>query len=82
MDLHKVVNTKFRLMIKYNYTPAKLQRGIKNPAGFDLLQQTMMRSSGCSRPAVPPKAPSKSEGKGVEGSKGQNGGRGHSAVSQ
>lgn len=70
MELHNVVNVKFRLMIKYNYTPAKPQRGIKNPAGFDLLQQTVMRSSGCNRPAVPPE--SLSEGKRVEGSKGQN----------
>lgn len=61
---------KFRLMIKYHYTPAKPQRGIKTPAGTDLLQQTVMRSSGCRRPAVPPKSLSK--GKGIEGSKGQN----------
>lgn len=54
MDLYNIVNVKFRLMIKYNYTAAKPLRGIKNPAGFDLLQQTVMRSSGCSRPAVSP----------------------------
>lgn len=56
MDLYKTVNVKFRLMIKCNYTPAKPQRGQKNPAGFDLLQQTVRRSGGCSRPAVPPKS--------------------------
>lgn len=60
MELHKIVNVKFRVMIKYNYTPAKPQRGKKNPAGFDLLQQTVRRSSGCSRPAVPPKSLSES----------------------
>lgn len=80
MDLHKIVNVKFGLMIKYNYTPAKAQRGKKKPAGFDLLQQTA-RSSACSSPAVPPKSLSEGRrGTGLQEAEGGDTQQCHTAI--